>query len=146
MHISVKNFPPKAFFYCMASADEEFLPFSSLLEADTIFYRAINKTWHFFFHHCNHPVVRHWVVTSMLYHSTWLYSKRTWQRRAALRFHCSPFPTFSLCSPLLCSRLNGGLVKCVIYPCLPPPSGNHTKRGPSPPECNIPLPALPLRS
>lgn len=32
-----------------------------------------------FFLLCNHRAVRHRAVTSMLYHSTWLYSKRTWQ-------------------------------------------------------------------
>lgn len=83
---------------------------------------------------CNHPVVRHWAVTSMLYHSTWLYSERTWQLRAALRFHCSPFQPFSLqpASLFLSEWGGGGLVKCIIYPCLPPWSGSHTKSGPSP--------------
>lgn len=70
------------------------LPLFSLLGAQSILYRTINKTWHFFFLRCNHPVVRHQAVTSMLYHSTWLYSKRTWQLSAARAL---------LCPCLLCS-------------------------------------------
>lgn len=115
-------------------AGRPFLPFSSLLETDTLFHMAINKTWLFFFSPppptplCNHPVVRHWVVTSMLYHSTWLYSERTWQLRAALCLRRSPFQPFSL-SPQPASVFSsewvgggesGGVVKCIIYPCLPP--------------------------
>lgn len=84
----------------------------------------------------NHPVVRHWVVTSMLYHSTWLYSELTWQLRAALRFRCSPSNLFSPQPASLFFSGGGGgcggVVKCIIYPCLPPWSGNRTKRDRSP--------------
>lgn len=48
-------FPPKDSFYHTPSEHVQFLPFSSLLEADTIFYRAINKTWLFFFSSLQSP-------------------------------------------------------------------------------------------
>lgn len=126
-------FPPKHTSYCTLPKDWVLRSFSSLLEADIICYQAINKTCNPPPLLCNNPVVRHLVVTSMLYHSTWLYSKLTWQLRAALRFRCSP-SNLSLYSLLLCSCLHGGgcadgrggLVKCIIYFFLPPWSGNHT--------------------
>lgn len=90
-----------------------------LITGREIRYILINNTWHFFPLLCNQALVRHWAVTSMLYHSTWFYSERTWQWRAALPYRLLPLPTFSLCSVPLCSFLNTG-VSWVYY--LPPPA------------------------
>lgn len=123
-------FQPKDSFYCTPS-EGQFLPFSSLLEADTIFYRAINKTWHFFFFFA----ITLWYVTGLWRQCYIIPHGFTASERDSWELLCvfTALPSnLSLCSLLLCSRLNGGLVKCIIYPCLPPWSGNHTKRGPSP--------------
>ena len=85
---------------------------------------------------CSRPVARHWVVTSMLYHSTWLYSNRTWHLKDTLLFQrwltSNPLPR-SLPSLSLqpVEMGTGGVVKSIIYPCLHsnlnhhPPTHHH---------------------
>lgn len=121
------------------------LPFSSLLEADTIFYRAINKTWHFF-SSLQSPL---WYVTGLWRQCYIIPHGFTASERDSWVLLCifTALPSnLSLCSLLLCSCLNGGLVKCIIYPCLPPCIRNHTKRRAFYLNFNTALPALPLRS
>lgn len=77
---------------------------------------------------CNQPLVRHWAVTSMLYHSTWLYSERTWQRSAALPYRRSPFQPFLSAARLSVLFWIQGAVECIIYPLLPPRRGEPHKK------------------
>lgn len=122
--------PTKDSFYRTSSEEGLFLSFSSLLEADNIFYRAINKTWHFFFF-----AITLWYVTGLWRQCYIIPHGFTASERDSWGLLCvfTALPSnLSLCSLILCPCLNGGLVKCIIYPCLPPWSGNHTIRGPSP--------------
>lgn len=77
---------------------------------------------------CNQLLVRHWAVTSMLYHSTWLYSERTWQRRASLCYRRAPFQPFLSAARLSVLFWILGAVECIIYPLLPPRRGEPLKK------------------
>lgn len=118
--------------YCASSDNGQFLPFSSLLEADTIFYRAINKSWH-----SPPPSLQSPCGTSLGCDVNVISFHMALQRANVTAESCSAFSLLSLPTFLSAACLSalvwmGGLVKCIIYPCLPPWSGNHTKRGPSP--------------
>lgn len=92
-----------------------FLP-SSLLEADTIFYRAIITTWLFF------SSLKSPCSSSLGCDVNVISFHMALQQANVTAESCSP-----LCSPPR-SHLDGGLVKCIIYPCLPPWRGSHTRK------------------
>lgn len=103
---------------CASFADVPRLSFSLPRERYTIFW--LIRLGIFSPLLCNQALVRHWAVTSMLYHSTWLYSGRTWQRRAALRYRRSPFQPFLSAARLSVLFWIQGANECIIYPLLPP--------------------------
>lgn len=114
---------------------DNFCPFSSLLEADTTFWRAINKSSNFF------SSLQSPCSTSLGCDVNVISFHMALQQANVTAESCSAFSLLSL-QPFLSAACFsvlvwvGGLVKCIIYPCLPPWSGNHMhqkkKRGPSP--------------
>lgn len=141
---AMSGFPPPFFVFIIAARDGHFIPQAE--QQDLAFSLSVCLLCLTLPHLptpplCNHPAVRHRVVTSMLYHSTWLYSERTWQLRAALclRRSLSLSPSLQLASVFLSEWglvvVVGRVVKCIIYPCLPPESGTHKRAGLLP-ECS----------
>lgn len=67
----------------------------------------------------------------MLYHSTWLYSQRTWQLRAAPRYRPSPFQPLLSAACLSVLLWIRGYLSVLFTPSCPRGEEGHTKGGPS---------------